>query len=213
MRGLWEVIRDELLIGCSGSKPNRGHGMRCMTLLIVACVLSGCDFDITVPSPVVTNTNTNTNTSTNTNTTTTVDKSDTDVAAGPTGGTPQLPTTGVLPLPAYGESVTLNLGQANPQLVQRSCQTTDGSAAWHFLDLLVRTLQLQDARWGYLCKDAPCSKVAADVVAYRASSGDTGIFIVDVLGNHCPGPQDAPTQVRWGVLPFETVRRWIGVRP
>lgn len=189
--------------------------MRYPSYLLAACVLVGaCDFDITVPSPVVTNTNTNTNTSTNTNSTTTVDKSDTDLSPGPSSpGTPQPPSTGVLPLPAYGESVTLNLGQANPQLVRRSCQTTDGSAAWHFLDLLVRTLQMQDARWGYLCKDGPCSKVAADVVAYRASSGDTGIWIVDVLGNHCPGPHDSPTQVRWGPLPFETARRWSGIRP
>jgi hypothetical protein len=35
---------------------------------------------------------------------------------------------------------------------------------------------------------------------------------IKVLGNHCPAAGDSPTQVRWGVLPFETVRRWIGVR-
>jgi hypothetical protein len=49
-------------------------------------------------------------------------------------------------------------------------------------------------------------------VAYRASAGDTGIWIVDVLGNHCPGPTDSPTEFRWGVLPFETARRWVGHR-
>jgi hypothetical protein len=117
-----------------------------------------------------------------------------------------------LPLPVYGESVAREVAAANPALLAHSCEITSGPSAWGFLDLLVRTLQARDARWGYLCKDAGCSRVAADVVAYRASAGDTGIWIVDVIGNHCPNPSDV-VAVRWGVLPFETVRRWIGVRP
>jgi len=54
---------------------------------------------------------------------------------------------------------------------------------------------------------------ARDIVAYRASSGDTGIWIVDVIGNHCPGATtgDVPT-VRWGILPFELERRWAPAR-
>ena len=92
-----------------------------------------------------------------------------------------------------------------------SCQLTHGEAAWAFLDGLIALLRQRDARWGYLCKDANCSKVAADIVAYQAGAGDRGFWIVDVIGNHCPNPGDV-VEVRWGVLPFETVRRWSGTR-
>jgi len=189
-------------------------------LLLAACVLlAACDIQInpgaapvspTSPGGVtVTNTNTNTNTSSS-------DRSDTGPASNSGGtGDPTAPAAGVLPLPAYGESVVLAYGAAHPDLVLHSCQLTDGEAAWRFLDQVIARLKARDndLRWGYLCKDASCSLVARDVVAYRAGSSDSGIWIVDVLGNHCPGPTDSPTMVRWGVLPFETVRRWIGVRP
>jgi len=183
-------------------------------LLLAACVLmAACDFrldltDTPAASPTspgaVTVTNTNTNT-------TTIDRSDTGTA--PSSGGASSPTTGALPLPAYGEGVVRDFAAAHPALVAHSCQITDGESAWQFLDQLIAVLQNRDARWGYLCKDASCSTVGRDVITYKASSGDTGIFIVDVLGNHCPGPTDSPTQVRYGVLPFETVRRWIGTRP
>ena len=187
-------------------------------LLVFAFLFLGCDYEIITPTPVInvnsTSTNTNTNTNTNT-TTTTVDKSDTEATPAPPGGTVPPPAPGgVLPLPAYGESVTLQLGAANATLVQKSCQTTDGAQAWAFMDLLIAGLRAAqgDSRWGYLCKDASCSTFGRDVVAYKAGSSDSGIWIVDVLGNHCPGPGDSPTQVRWGVLPFETVRRWSATR-
>jgi hypothetical protein len=181
---------------------------------VAALLLAGCEFRVTQPAPVtvtpvsppsitITNTNTNTNT-------TERDRSDTDPDPAPGGGGTGGAT--VLPLPAYGEGVAREIAAAHPALLAHSCELTSGAAAWGFLDRLVRALQARDARWGYLCKDAGCTKVAADIVAYRASAGDTGIWIVDVIGNHCPGSGDVVT-VRWGVLPFETVRRWIGVRP
>jgi len=186
--------------------------MRFLLIGLAALLVMACEFRLedapaatpTAPTPSITITNTNTNT-------TTVDRSDTEPA--PTGGSSPDSTTGALPLPAYAEGVTRSFAAAHPALVTHSCQITDGESAWQFLDQLITTLQNRDARWGYLCKDASCATVARDVIAYRASSGDTGIWIVDVLGNHCPGPTDSPTQVRWGVLPFETVRRWIGMRP
>jgi hypothetical protein len=96
---------------------------------------------------------------------------------------------------------------ANPTLLANSCQDTHGESAWQFLDLVIRTLRAQDQRWGYLCKDASCVTFGADIVAYRATSSTTGIWIVDVIQNHCPGPGDT-VSARWGVLPFETERRW-----
>jgi hypothetical protein len=190
--------------------------MRRSVLILAACTLAACDLHITNPAPVTTTptapgaitiTNTNTNTAS-------TDRSDTD--PGPTlpggGGTPTPNTGGGLPLPSYGESVAREVAAAYAGELANSCEITHGPSAWAWLDRLVRTLQARDARWGYLCKDAGCTKVAADIVAYKASAGDTGFWIVDVIGNHCPNPTDV-VQVRWGVLPFETVRRWIGVRP
>ena len=182
--------------------------------LFAACLLAACDLHITNPAPVIaTGTTAPGNiTISNTNTNTTGDRSDTEATPAPSPGTPSSPTTGVLPLPSYGEGVAREYAAAHAAQIAHSCQLTDGEAAWAFLDGLIGVLQARDARWGYLCKDASCATKARDVVAYRASTGDTGIHIVDVLGSHCPGPGDSPTQFRWGILPFETLRRWSGTR-
>ena len=188
-------------------------------LLPIACVLvlAACDFRITNPTPTpatptapggVSITNTNTNTSTNNN-----DRSDT----APTPSTPGLPgdgTGGAISLPAYGETVVNDVAASNPGLLANSCQEKTGESAWQFLDLVIRTLraQAQDQRWGYLCKDAACRTFGRDVIAYRATATDVGIWIVDIIGNHCPGPNDSPATVRYGVLPFETVRKWAASR-
>lgn len=190
--------------------------MRLLLAIVVAVVSVACDLHITNPAPVIatgtttpatTITNTNTNTSTNTN-----DRADTT----PTPTTPGAGTPGdgsaALPLPTYGESVVRGVADQNPSLLANSCQTTSGESAWQFLDLVVRTLRAQDQRWGYLCKDQSCLTFGRDVITYRATAAETGIWIVDVIGNHCPGPTDSPAMVRYGVLPFETVRRWSATR-
>ena len=189
--------------------------MRLLHIIGVCVLVAGCDITLDLTdTPAASPTSPGSVTVTNTNTnTTTVDRSDTEPTPAPTGGsgTPT-PTSGALPLPTYGEGVAREFAASHAHDVLHSCQITDGEAAWTFLDQLIDVLQARDARWGYLCKDASCSKVAADIVAYKASSGDTGIWIVDVLGNHCPNAGESPTQVRWGVLPFETVRRWSSMR-
>ena len=182
-------------------------------ILLLALTSLGCDIHLTTPTAVVpaptpaaiTITNTNTNTAT-------TDRSDTEATPSPSSGTPPSSPGGALPLPSYGEGVARDYAATHQAQITTSCQVTHGEAAWAFLDGLIGVLSQRDARWGYLCKDANCLTQARDIVAYRASSGDTGIWIVDVLGNHCPGPGDSPTMVRWGVLPFETTRRWIGHR-
>jgi hypothetical protein len=186
--------------------------MRLLTLF-AACLLAGCDITLTTPSPVVTTPTAPGNitiTNTNTNTAST-DRSDTAATPTPGGSTPSPPTAGALPLPNYGEGVAREIATQYANELAASCELTHGPSAWAWLDRLVRTLQARDARWGYLCKDTGCTKVAADIVAYKAGSGDTGFWIVDTIGNHCPNVGDV-VQVRWGVLPFETVRRWTGTR-
>ena len=183
-----------------------------IVILTAASLLAACDIrldlaDSPPASPTgPTITNTNTNTSINNN-----DRSDT---APTTPTSPGNPDGGAaLPLPAYGESVANTVAANNAAALANSCQDVFGESAWQFLDLLIRTLRAHasDQRWGYLCKDANCTAFGRVVVAYRATTGDTGIWIVDVIGNHCPGPNETAT-IRWGVLPFETARRWSAAR-
>ena len=188
--------------------------MRQLLALALCLVALGCELNITQPSAgaapapdgsAITITSTNNNTNNN-------DRSDTAApASGPGGGSGGEPGV-ALPLPAYGEGVTREVAANNPGLLANSCQLTTGESAWQFLDLVIGTLRARDPRWGYLCKDGTCQTIARDIVAYRASAGTTGIHIVDVIGNHCPGPADPPPAVRWGVLPFETSRPWTGAR-
>jgi len=187
--------------------------MKLYLIIIIAALAAGCEqtFNLTTPQsptsptgPSITVTNTNTNTNTNN-----PDRTGSDVGSNPTPSDP--PGTGVIPLPDYGEAVVRSVANTNPTLLANSCQEKYGESAWAFLDLAIRTLQVRDTRWGYLCKNAECSAIARDIVAYRASSGNTGIWIVDVIGNHCPLVGEVP-EVRWGVLPFETVRPYTGMR-
>ena len=181
-----------------------------LAVILAAVILAACDINLDVDSPTapaapgggttITNTNTNTNN---------IDRSDTTPA---TTTPPNEPPIGAaLPLPSYGEQVTRAVAEQNPSLLRNSCQDTDGDPAWRFLDLLIRTLRAQDQRWGYLCKDASCLTFGRDVITYRATNADTGIWIVDVIRNHCPGPNDT-VQFRYGILPFETGRRWAPTR-
>jgi hypothetical protein len=182
-----------------------------ISILVCAISVSACEqtFNLSPSAPTsapninVTSTNTNTNTNTS-------DKTGSDTGPTSPPSDPSVPVGGVIPLPGYGETVTRLVSESNRTLLANSCQDKFGEIAWAYLDKLVQELRFHagDSRWGYLCKDASCSKTARDVVAYRASSGNLGIWIVDVIGNHCPGPNDPAPAFRWGVLPFETVRPW-----
>jgi hypothetical protein len=186
--------------------------MRLLIVVICAISVSACEQTFNLSSPTVPSSPGTTNiTNTNTNTNTNIDSTGSDTGsptANPT--TPSDGNNGVIPIPGYGETVTRLVAESNRTLLANSCQDKFGEIAWAFLDKVVQELRFHagDPRWGYLCKDASCTKTARDVVAYRASSGNLGIWIVDVIGNHCPGPTDPAPAFRWGVLPFETVRPW-----
>ena len=180
-------------------------------IVLIVLVFPACEqtFNLTSPNPTapspsnitVTNTNTNIN-----------DHTGSDTGTVPTNPSPN-PTdpNAVIPLPAYGEDIVKAVAKANPTLLANSCQDKYGEAAWQFLDLAIRTLQVSESRWGYLCKDTACTIFSKDVVAYKAGNTDKGIWIVDVIGNHCPGPNDTVTAT-WQILPFETERRWASHR-
>jgi hypothetical protein len=179
-------------------------------VLLASLTLASCDIRLdladspTAPAgPTITNTNTNTSTNNN-------DRSDTLPT---TSTSPSSPNgdAAALPLPSYGEAVTRDFAAANPALLANSCQEKTAETAWQFLDQLISTLRARDTRWGYLCKDANCLTVGRDVITYKATAADTGIWIVDVIGNHCPLPNET-AMIRWGVLPFETARRWASSR-
>ena len=183
-------------------------------VVLAGLFLAACDIRLDMRDPAPTSpigptniTNTNTNTSTNNN-----DRSDTTAPPTTTPAPGAPPLGAALPLPTYGEQVTRSVAPQNPGLLANSCQDVTGERAWEFLDLLIRTLRAQDQRWGYLCKDANCLTFGRDVITYKATADETGIWIVDVIGGHCPGPADGPPEVRYGVLPFETVRRWAAAR-
>ena len=183
--------------------------MQKSALVLLACVaVAGCDINLDLDDATPTSPSPTTISNTNINTTTLPDRSDTAPSPGAPSGGAETP----LPLPSYGEQVTRDVAAQSPALLANSCQETSGESAWRFLDSVIAALRARDARWGYLCKDAACRTFARDVVAYRATSSTSGIWIVDVIGNHCPGPTDPPPAVRWGVLPFETARPWSAAR-
>lgn len=187
----------------------KGRPVRSALLLLILLAAPACDYNMTLagPSPAVpniTNTTTNTNNNTNNN-----QRDASDTAPGtPPASSPGNGDPLTLPLPTYAEGVTLAIAAGNPALVTSSCQDASGEAAWQFLDLVVRTLRAQDQRWGYLCKDANCLTFGRDVIAYKATGADLGIWIVDVLNDHC----GVGVAAQWLVLPFDLTRRWAGAR-
>jgi hypothetical protein len=175
--------------------------------LLALLSVSACDYNLTFPSSPTTVTSTNTNTVTNT---TTVDIHDlvplpSSTPSTPGGGNSTPDVT--LPIPGGAEAIARSLAEANPVLLQKSCQATDGADAWRLLDLLVGGLRVQDARWGYVCKDAACAAMSQDTVGYRATSTNVGTWVVDVIGNHCGLPALTPT-FTWNVVGFEANRTW-----
>jgi hypothetical protein len=179
-----------------------------IVILASAILVTGCEqtFNLTPESPTspgainVTNTNTNTNTNT-----TTTDRTGSDVGNNP--NSPNTPPSTDLPLPSYGEATVRSFGVSDADALAKSCQLVYGESAWTWLDKVISSLQQRDARWGYMCKDNECTNFARDIVAYKAGNTNLGIWIVDVIGNHCPNPGDVVTAT-WQVLPFETVRQW-----
>ena len=164
--------------------------------LSIACL--GCDYRVmfpAAPSNNITNNNQNTNTNT-------VDISDLVNFAPtfpPTTDNPnQPPTSGTpLPIPFGSEATARNAANSNSNYLASSCHNTN------FRDAIVNALRNSDQRWGYVSKGG-CSTTSKDSIAYRATNSDTGIWIVDIIGNHCG---TGPT-FTWNIVGYGADMAW-----
>jgi len=98
------------------------------------------------------------------------------------GRTPD-PIGGFLPLPTYGPSLLPTIP------VDPGTHCID----YGFLDAMVDALRQKDTRWGYVCKDASCTIVSQDKIAYHATAGAEvtgalGNWVVDVINAACEAP-------------------------
>lgn len=170
-------------------------------IFALSIVLVGCDYNL---GPTIVNTNTNTNT----NTFDIHDLINFAPAANPTAPVPA-PGGGTetpLPLPANGQTIASNYATANPTQLARSCQDIYGESAWEFMDGIVAALKVSDPRWGYIVKTT--GQVSRDVIAYRATSDQTGAWGIDIIVNHC----GTPTSFAWNVIGFDQAAVWTGTR-
>jgi hypothetical protein len=167
-----------------------------LSVSLVACT------DINLTGPTINNTNTNTNNN--------------DIhdlvnflpAANPTAPVPS-PNGGnetPLPLPAGAQVIVQNYALANPTQLTNSCQDKTGEAAWAFMDGVVNTLKATDPRWGYMVKPNT-GTISRDVIAYRATSDNSGAWGVDIIIDHC-----GTSTFGWGVLGFDPNVQWSGTR-
>ena len=177
--------------------------MKIKFAVLLALVSLGCDYRITLPNaptgPSITNNNTNTNTNT-------VDISDLVnfvPTFPPTTDNPNQPPTSGTPLaiPPGSETVARNAANANAGYIASSCHNTK------FIDAIVNALKANDSRWGYICNTS-CSQLSGDTIAYRATNTSTGVWAVDVIGNHCgTGPS-----FTWNVVGYAADRQWAAMR-
>ncbi len=118
-------------------------------------------------------------------------------SAGPR--TPDPPAGKRLPLPNE-RAVVDAVAAEHPDWLLNSCQKTGGT--WQFLDAVVDRLRQKDTRWGYNWKRGNVGDPSMDVVDYHFGAGpDEGspeVYVVDVIGGHCPGPTDPPPRTAFG---------------
>lgn len=177
------------------------------TLLLFSCTAgtAGCEYNFI--GPTINNQNTSTNTNTNENK---VDLHDiVNFVPSPSPTTPvPAPGGGIetpLPLPTNAQAIAQGVATANPVLLAQSCPATLGEPGWRFMDLVIKTLQALDPRWGYFTKTA--GNISQDVIAYRATSDNTGVWGVDIIVDLC-----GQSKFAWQVLGFDSSIVWAAVR-
>jgi hypothetical protein len=98
--------------------------------------------------------------------------------------TPNPPPGQMLPVPAYGEQVVLDMARRYPAQLARACKTNH-----EFLFMLLNELRKHDTRWGLNWKRGNAGSMSTDVVAYNATDqpdeGNGKVYLFDVIGAEC----------------------------
>ena len=178
--------------------------MRLISGLLVLALTTGCDYNFIGP------TINNVNTATATNTVDIHDVVNFAPVPNPTLPVPTPPGTTPpvevpLPIPVTSQAIAQKVADSNLVLLGKSCPETYGETGWQFLDLIVKTLQASDSRWGYFIK--PDGSVSKDVIAYRATSDNTGAWGVDIILDRC-----GQSKFSWQVLGFDPATMWSFIR-
>jgi len=123
------------------------------------------------------------------------------------------PGTSPTPIPSGAQATAQAYAASHGSQLAASCQATQGTAAWAYLDGLVGALRATDPRWGYVCVSGTCANPSGDVIAFLGSGaspvpGARGTWGVDVIVSHC-GPM--PT-ASWNVLGYDPAGVWTGSR-
>lgn len=104
-----------------------------------------------------------------------------------------------LPLPSYGREVIIQLAAERRDLVVGSCVSQGGNN--RFMFEAVRRLRARDTRWGLNWKRGNRGDLSQDIVTYnfgsRSDEDTTDVYIIDIIGGHCPGPTDPPSSWNW----------------
>jgi hypothetical protein len=174
-----------------------------LALISLIILVGGCDYNFI--GPTINNNNSNSNNNDNR-----IDIHDvvnfvpspipSMPVPAPGGGT-EIP----LPVPVTAQALAQKVADSNPMLLAKACPETYGESGWAFLDLVVRTLQASDARWGYFVK--PDGSISRDVIAYKATSDNTGAWGVDIILDRC-----GTNKFSWQVLGFDAATQWSAIR-
>jgi hypothetical protein len=133
----------------------------------------------------------------------------------PNDGIPDNPPQAVPPAPPPdGFAVVQQVANEFPELLQGSCVEQGGNN--EFLFEVVRRLRMQDDRWGLNWKRGVIGDMSQDVVDYHYGEGvseeSTDVYIIDMIGGHCPedgsSPQAAWIDVTQATLDGGTVGMW-----
>lgn len=143
------------------------------------------------------------------------DSSSTGAPDIPGDGIPDDPPQSVYPdPPPDGSAVVDQVAAEHPDWLQGSCVEQGGNN--EFLFEVVRRLRMQDDRWGLNWKRGVIGDMSQDVVDYHYGEGvseeSTDVFIIDIIGGHCPKdgtpPQPAWIDVTQATLDGNTVGMW-----
>jgi hypothetical protein len=133
----------------------------------------------------------------------------------PDDGIPDNPPQAVPPAPPPdGFAVVQQVASEFPELLQGSCVDQGGNN--EFLFEVVRRLRMQDDRWGLNWKRGVIGDMSQDVVDYHYAEGvseeSTDVYIIDMIGGHCPedgsSPQPAWIDVTQATIDGGTVGMW-----